>query len=116
MNPYSVRVLEETYGIDASGARSKSWAELAGRSFDFVITVCDGARETCPIWPGRPIAAHWGMEDPAAGEGGEDEKLETFRQAAIEIGRRPDRFRALPLETLDRRRLEPLLRQIVGSD
>src|SRR6185295_6236999 len=76
VNPLAGRVLRENYGIDASDARSKSWEEYKGMELDFVITVCDHARESCPIWPGQPIVAHWGMEDPAAATGDEAAKLQ----------------------------------------
>src|SRR5882724_12903625 len=69
VNPYALRVLKELYHIDASEARSKSRDEYEGVEFDFVITVCDNARESCPIWPGQPIVAHWGVDDPAAFDG-----------------------------------------------
>src|SRR3954470_17883584 len=59
VNPFAVRVLRENYGIDATGSRSKSWDEFKGVKFDYVITVCDNARESCPVWPGQPIVAHW---------------------------------------------------------
>lgn len=85
VHPLALRVLRETYGIDAdelSKARSKSWEELRGVGFDFVITVCDNARESCPVWPGQPIVAHWGMDDPAAVEGTDEEKLRAFKETA----------------------------------
>jgi len=112
VNPLAVRVLRENYGIDASDARSKSWEEYKGTELDFVITVCDHARESCPIWPGQPIVAHWGMEDPAAATGDEAAKLQAFRNAAIELNRRLDLFRSLPLEKLDRLRLQELTQRI----
>src|SRR5262249_45831954 len=66
VNPYTLKVLRERFGIDAGDARSKSWHEFEQMKFDFVITVCDKARESCPVWPGQPVIAHWGVEDPAA--------------------------------------------------
>src|SRR5260370_1300491 len=65
VNPYTLLILKELYHIDASDARSKSWEEFKDMQFDFVITVCDNARETCPVWPGQPIVAHCGVPDPA---------------------------------------------------
>ena len=59
VNPLALWVLKERYGIDASGARSKSWDEFKDVRFDFVITVCDNARESCPVWPGQPVLAEW---------------------------------------------------------
>ncbi len=96
VNPLAVRVLSERYGLDASDARSKSWDEFAGVKFDFVITVCDHARETCPIWPGQPMIAHWGSPDPAAAEGTEEEKYRAFVAVASQIARRVDLFCAFP--------------------
>jgi protein-tyrosine-phosphatase len=83
VHPLALRVLRERYGIDAREARSKSWEELRQIPFDLVITVCDQARESCPLWPvGRPTTLHWGMEDPAAVEGGEPERLAAFEHTA----------------------------------
>ena len=78
VNPLAIRVLREKYNLDASAAHSKSWAEFKGVKFDFVITVCDNAREACPVWPGQPVIAHWGSPDPAAFEGTEEEKYRFF--------------------------------------
>jgi protein-tyrosine-phosphatase len=105
INPLVLRVLQDHYKIDASGARSKSWAEYKDVVFDFVITVCDNARESCPIWPGQPIIAHWGSPDPAAFKGGEEEKLQKTWQVAMQIQRRLDLFCSLPLEKMDRLKL-----------
>lgn len=112
VHPLALRVLRETYGIDAADARSKSWEEVREVPFDFVITVCDNARESCPVFPGRPIVAHWGMPDPAAVEGTEEERLRAFRDTAREIHRRLDLFVNLPLDKLDRLRLETATREI----
>jgi protein-tyrosine-phosphatase len=112
VHPLALRVLQKVYKIDASDARSKSWEELRGTGFDFVITVCDNARESCPIWPGQPIVAHWGMDDPAAVEGTPEEKLLAFKETARLLYRRLDLFCNLPLEKLDRLRLEQSVRQI----
>jgi len=100
VNPLAVRVLRERYGIDASGARSKSWDEFRDVKFDFVITVCDHARETCPVWPGQPVVAHWGSPDPALAEGTEEEKYRVFVAVASQIARRVDLFCAFPDEKL----------------
>ncbi len=88
VNPLAVRVLKERYNIDATDARSKSWDELKGVKFDFVITVCDNAKETCPIWPGAPVVGHWSSPDPAAVEGTEEEKYRVFVNVASQIARR----------------------------
>jgi arsenate reductase len=106
VHPRATEVLRDYFGIDASGARSKSWDELRGQRFDFVITVCDSARESCPFWPGQPILAHWGTDDPAAYVGSAKGQLQAFRKAATELNRRIDLFRNLPIETLRRMQLE----------
>jgi len=115
VNPYAVEVLKEVYNIDATDARSKSWEEFNDVHFDFVITVCDNARESCPIWPGQPVVAHWGMEDPAEATGSDDQILHVFRQTALLMQRRLELFVALPVEKLDRLKLERLVTEI-GTD
>lgn len=100
VNPLAVRTLREKYGIDANGARSKSWDEFKAVTFDFVITVCDNAKEACPIWPGAPVLAHWGSPDPAGAAGGEEERFQVFVSVAAQIARRVDRFCAIPGEKL----------------
>lgn len=100
VNPLAVRVLREKYGLDASTARSKSWDEFKDVRFDFVITVCDNAREACPVWPGVPVLAHWGSPDPAAATGTEDEKYRMFVNVASQIARRIELFCAFPDERL----------------
>jgi len=112
VHPLALQVLREVYRIDPAEARSKPLTTYQEASFDFVITVCDRARESCPIWPGQPIVAHWGMEDPAAFEGTPEEKLRAFRLAALEIHRRLELFINLPFEKLDRLRLEESTREI----
>ena len=112
VNPYALRVLKELYHIDASEARSKPWDEYEGVEFDFVITVCDNARESCPIWPGQPIVAHWGIPDPALATGTDDEKFRQLRYAAIQLQRRIDLFCSLPFEKLDRLKLQKLTEDI----
>jgi len=100
VNPFAVWVLKKHYLIDASAARSKSWNEFRAVKFDFVITVCDNARESCPIWPGQPVIAHWGSPDPAAVEGTDEDKQRAFVNVASQINRRIDLFLALPEEKL----------------
>ena len=113
VNPGVLELLKEGYQIDASDARSKSWDEFRGQSnFDFVITVCDNARESCPVWPGQPIVAHWGSEDPDHFQGTDEEKKRALKRVAGEIYRRIQLFTALPLESLDRLRLEELTKGI----
>jgi arsenate reductase (thioredoxin) len=114
VNPLVVEVLRDVHGIDASGARSKSWEELRDVPFDFVITVCDRARESCPVWAGGPVAAHWSSEDPDGASTPEEERR-LVRRVAQEIRRRVELFCALPVESLDRARLEASVRA-VGDD
>lgn len=117
VNPFAQKVLKEVYKIDASDARSKSWDEFKnGPHFDFVITVCDNAKESCPVWPGQPIIAHWGSPDPAAFEGTDQEKYEFFRKVALQIQRRIELFTSLPLEKLDRLRLAELTKDIGSKE
>ena len=79
LNPLAVEAMREI-GLDISGHRSKSVAEFAGQRFDMVITVCDQAKESCPLFPGAPQYIHWSLPDPAAVTGGREEKLEAFRE------------------------------------
>lgn len=111
VNPYAVRVLSEA-GIEWSGRVPKGLDGLDREPWDFVITVCDRAKEACPIFPGSPIVAHWGMPDPADVEGGEAVKLRAFRETLTVLARRLDLFLALPSEKLDRLRLERRVREI----
>ena len=96
VNPLTIRILTEV-GIDASAARSKSVTEFLGQEFDYVITVCDQARESCPVFPGRHESIHWGFDDPAAAEGSETERLAVFRRVLGEIGVRLTPFQAVAL-------------------
>jgi arsenate reductase len=96
VNPLALWVLKEHYGIDAGEARSKSLDEFKETKFDFVITVCDNAREACPVFPGHPVSAHFGSPDPASYEGSEEQKKWLFVQVASQISRRLDLFCALP--------------------
>ncbi len=114
IHPMTLRVLKEFYKIDASDARSKSWDEFLGGEpvFDFVITVCDHAKESCPVWPGQPIVAHWRSPDPAAVEGTDLEVFTAFNTVAGQIQRRLDLFTSLPIEKLDRMRLAEVTREI----
>ena len=91
VNPLTLRVLAEA-GIDASFARSKSVDEFLGQSFDYVVTVCDQARQTCPVFPGVHESLHWGHEDPAAAEGTDEERLAVFRTVFIQMTERVKRF------------------------
>ena len=111
VNPIVLEILRDVYRIDATGARSKSWEEFRDVSFDFVITVCDKARESCPIWPGRPVVAHWGAADPDEVED-EEARRRLVRATAVDFQRRIELFSALPLESLDRLRMEEGVRSI----
>lgn len=101
VNPLALWVLKNRYGIDASDARSKSWDEFKAVTFDFVITVCDNAKESCPVFPGHPTTAHFGSPDPADCRGTEAEKKRLFVQVAGQIAGRLDRFCALPDHQLE---------------
>ncbi len=87
VNPFAIRVLGEA-GIDWSDARSKSVEEFLGQPFDYVITVCDRARQSCPVFPGEHNTLHWGLEDPAEVEGTDDQKLAAFRRTQQELSTR----------------------------
>jgi protein-tyrosine-phosphatase len=99
-------VLEESYHVDTSDAKSQSWNEYKDTPFDLVITVCDRARETCPVWPSQPIIAHWGSPDPAAFVGNEEDTLRHFKEVAMQINRRIDLMLALPIEKFEKYRIE----------
>lgn len=101
VNPWALRTLAMR-GYPTEGFRSKSWSEYAERPhFDLILTVCDSAAaESCPVWPGRPISAHWGIPDPAAVEGSDADKQAAFDLAFKRLHRRIDRLLALPLDSL----------------
>ena len=113
VHPMSLEVLR-SLGFETDGLRSKSWDEFAGPNaprFDFIFTVCDDAAgETCPTWPGHPMTAHWGIEDPARVEG--DGQRDAFVTALRHLGRRIELFLALPLESVDRMALKNKLLEI----
>lgn len=113
VHPTAIGLLN-SLGYPTEGLRSKSWDEFAQRGapvFDFIFTVCDNAAgETCPIWPGHPMTAHWGIEDPAAVEG--EGQLEAFKRALIFLSNRISLFLALPHESLDELAMRNKLREI----
>lgn len=115
VHPLTLQTLR-TLGLPDTGYRSKDWSEFAAPSasaMDFVITVCDNAAgETCPVWPGQPITAHWGVSDPAAVEGSEAVRAQAFHHAAVQLKRRIDLMLALPLASLDRLALQREVRDI----
>ena len=114
-HPLALELLR-ALGYDTSTLRSKSWeafAEPGAPPIDFVITLCDAARgEACPVWPGRPLTAHWGVADPAACAGSLDERRAAFRRAYTALEPRIARFAALPLGELDRDALQDQLVRI----
>jgi len=103
VNPFALQTLA-TWHIPTDGFRSKSWDEFAlpgAPALDFAFTVCDNAAgEVCPVWPGQPMTAHWGVPDPAAVEGTDDQKVKAFMDAAITLKRRIELMLALPLTSL----------------
>jgi arsenate reductase (thioredoxin) len=105
--------------LPTEGLRSKSWDEFAARgapNLDFVFTVCDNAAgEVCPVWPGQPMTAHWGVEDPAAVEGSDTEKWLAFRKTFKELESRIKIFTSLPIRSLDRIKLQEHLDAIGQS-
>jgi arsenate reductase len=119
VNPFALKVLE-ALDYPTDGFRSKAWDEFAvpeAPQMDFVFTVCDSAAgEACPIWPGQPITAHWGIEDPAAVEGTDLEKERAFTQAARFLKNRISAFLSLPLSSIDRLTLQSRLRDIGGLE
>ena len=104
VNPNAIQQLRSA-GLPTNGLRSKSWDEFAkpgAPRMDFVFTVCDSAAaEVCPVWPGQPITAHWGVADPAAVAGSQEEIARAFRDAFVTLGRRIELFLSLPIEKLD---------------
>jgi arsenate reductase len=103
VNPYTVRVLDDA-GIDWTGARSTSVDEFAGQSFDYVITVCDRARQTCPVFPGSHNSLHWGLEDPAEVDGSDAERRSAFQRTYLELNQRMRPFVEVALRAAGRGR------------
>jgi len=118
VHPLALETLERAH-VPIEGARSKSWDEFAGPSaptMDFVLTVCgNAAQEACPRWPGGPMTAHWGVDDPAAAEGSPDERRRAFERAMRELEARIELFTSLPLESLDKVALQKRLAEIGDS-
>ena len=119
VNPLALRVLAER-SYPTEGLRSRSWDEFAvpgAPQMDFVFTVCDSAaNESCPVWPGQPMTAHWGIEDPAAVEGTEFQKFAAFAQAFRFMKARISLLLALPLASVDRLALSGHLKRIGESE
>jgi arsenate reductase (thioredoxin) len=119
VNPFALKVLA-SLEYPTEGLRSKSWDEFATSGapiMDFVFTVCDtAAAETCPVWPGQPMTAHWGIEDPAAVDGTDIQKEAAFVLAARYLRNRITIFASLPLKSLDKLSLNAKLREIGALD
>lgn len=118
INPITIQILRQTgYAID--GLRSKGWDEFAlpnAPEMDFVITVCDSAAgEVCPVWPGQPVTAHWGFEDPSQAIGTEDERRRVFQRVFQQITARIQLFLSLRMEQLDAISLQQRLKDIGKS-
>lgn len=115
VNPFALELLAKS-GHPVAGLRSKSWDEFAAPAapeLDFVFTVCDNAAgETCPYWPGQPVTAHWGLPDPAAVTGSDEDKAKAFRDTYVALERRISLFTSLPLAGLDQLSLVQKLQDI----
>lgn len=115
VHPMSLQLLQKL-GHDTAFARSKSWDEFAvpgAPKMDFVFTVCDSAAaEACPVWPGQPMTAHWGVADPAAATGSEADRMLAFAEAFRMLRNRISIFANLPLDTLDQMSLQQKLKDI----
>ncbi len=118
VNPLAIELLTRQ-GLSVIDLRSKSWDEFAAPGaphVDFIFTVCDNAAgEVCPVWPGHPMTAHWGIEDPAAVEGSDEDKRRAFSKAFTEMNRRISLFTSLPLAKLDAMAIKRELDQIGRS-
>lgn len=115
VNPFALKTLA-SLRIPTDGYRSKDWDEFARPgtlALDFVFTVCDkAAGEVCPIWPGQPMTAHWGVPDPAAFQGTDEEKTKVFWDAAVILKRRIDLMLSLPLASLDKMSIQREIKDI----
>ena len=115
VNPFALTTLKKMH-LPSHGYRSKDWSEFAAPGepeLDFVFTVCDNAAgEVCPVWPGQPMTAHWGVPDPAAFEGSDEQKSKLFWDTAVTLKRRIELMLALPLQSLDRMSLQRELKDI----
>jgi len=119
VNPHTIQLLQ-SLGYDTSGFRSKSWNEFAkpgAPPLDFAFTVCDNAAdEVCPVWPGQPMTAHWGVPDPAEAKGSPAEIALAFKDAYRMLHQRIGVFTALPIRSLDQLNLQQRLREIGRMD
>lgn len=118
VNPYAIEQVRKT-GYPVDDLRSKSWDEFATPNaphMDFIITVCDNAAgEVCPVWPGHPVTAHWGFEDPAAMEGTDDQKRAAFEKIFKQIMARMNAFVGLPIQMLEKNAIQQHIRKIGES-
>jgi protein-tyrosine-phosphatase len=118
VNPYTIELLQKNR-LATEGLRSKDWEEFAkpgSPALDFVFTVCDAAAgEVCPVWPGQPMTAHWGIPDPAAIEGSDEDKRKAFFKAYNQLHHRLSIFVNLPMDKLDRLTLQRRLDEIGKS-
>ena len=114
-NPFALETLRRLH-LPIDGLYSKNWEEFAKSDapvMDFVLTVCDNAAgEVCPVWPGQPITAHWGVEDPSLFQGTDEAKRHEFARVANILKRRIELFTSLPLDKLDRLKLEKTVKDI----
>lgn len=117
-NPFALELLRSQH-ISTEGLRSKTWDEFAedgAPQIDFIFTVCDDAAgEVCPIWPGHPAKAHWGVADPSRVEGSDEEKRRAFLQAYVQLRKRIELFTNLPFEKLDRLAVQQHMQSIGTS-
>jgi len=111
VNPFAVAVLAEA-GIDWQGKTPRGMDGLESERWDFVITVCDRAKESCPYFPGQPLLAHWGMPDPAEVEGSDEAKRAAFQDTFVTLSRRIDLLLALPVDKLEGLALEARVKDI----
>lgn len=115
VNPFALSTLK-ALNVQADGFRSKRWDEFSGPGaplLDFVFTVCDSAAgEACPYWPGQPMTAHWGLPDPAAVQGSDEEKARAFMATAVTLKRRIELMLALPMQSLDSLAIQRELKDI----
>jgi arsenate reductase len=118
VHPLTLQTLERSH-LPTENLRSKNWNEFSqpgSPELDFVFTVCgNAAQEQCPYWPGQPMTAHWGVEDPAAAEGAEEQQRRAFQRALRELDARIKLFTSLPFDSLDRMALQQRLREIGGA-
>ena len=118
VNPHAIALLRQV-GLPTDDLRSKSWDEFAAPGappLDFVFTVCDNAAgEVCPVWPGQPVTAHWGLPDPAAVEGSDDDTTKAFRDTYVALERRISLFNSLPIAGLDQLTLSKRVAEIGRS-